>query len=170
MIKKTAYSGIFIAISLILPMITGHIPEIGSMLCPMHIPILLCGFVCGPKYGAMSGFIAPLLKTAIFSVPPLYPTSIGMSLELLTYGLIAGLLYNLLSENLTNIYLSLIGAMITGRIVYGLSMSIMLGVETYNLERFISGTIIGSLPGIIVQLIIIPILVVTINKLKIKTY
>lgn len=168
MIKKVVYSGFFIALALTLPMITGHIPEIGSMLSPMHIPVLLCGFICGPKYGALVGFASPLLKTAIFHMPPLYPVSMAMSIELLVYGLVCGLIYN--KKSIKNIYFSLLISMVSGRVIYGTLMSVMLGVSggTYTFNAFITGTVIGSLPGIILQILIVPVIVLIVDKNKVK--
>ena len=76
----------YLAIALALPFITGQIPEIGAMLCPMHIPALLCGFLCGWPWGAAVGFIAPLLRGALFGMPVLFPTGTAMAFELAVYG------------------------------------------------------------------------------------
>ena len=86
--KKLAYAALFLALCLVLPMLTGQIPRIGSMLLPMHIPVLLCGLVCGWQYGAAVGFVAPLLRSVLFGMPPMYPVAIAMAFELLTYGLV----------------------------------------------------------------------------------
>ena len=77
--KKLVLSALFLAIALVLPFLTGQIPEIGSMLCPMHIPVLLCGFFCGWQYGLAVGFVAPLLRSFLFGVPYLYPMAVSMA-------------------------------------------------------------------------------------------
>ena len=116
-IKKLTYSAICLALCLVLPFLTGQIPQIGSALCPMHLPVLLAGFLCGPWWAAAVGLIAPLLRHAIFAMPPLL-TAIAMSFELLTYGLITGICYRLLPRKTSSIYISLIAAMIAGRLVW----------------------------------------------------
>lgn len=58
-VRKLTYSALFLALAMVLPFLTGQIPEIGSMLCPMHIPALLCGFMCGWPWGLAVGFISP---------------------------------------------------------------------------------------------------------------
>ena len=97
-IKKLTYSALFLAIALVLPFITGQIPEIGAMLCPMHIPALLCGFMCGWPWGLAVGFIAPLLRSVIFGMPAMFPSAVGMAFELAVYGMMSGLLYRLLPK------------------------------------------------------------------------
>jgi len=71
----------FIAIGLVLPFFTGQIPQIGRMLLPMHIPVFLCGLICGWKYGLMVGFILPLLRYAVFGMPVIFPNGIAMAFE-----------------------------------------------------------------------------------------
>ena len=93
--KNIVLSAMFLAIGLVLPLFTAQIPQIGQMLLPMHIPVLLCGFVCGWQSGAVVGFVLPLLRSAIFGMPVFFPTATGMAFELMTYGLVAGLLYSL---------------------------------------------------------------------------
>ena len=94
MVKKISLSAMFFALGLILPFFTGQIPQIGSMLLPMHIPVFLCGFICGWKYGGVIGFLLPLMRYALFGMPPIYPTGIAMSFELATYGIVSGWLFN----------------------------------------------------------------------------
>ena len=101
-------------------MLTGQIPQIGSMLLPMHIPVLLCGLVCGWQYGAVVGFVAPLLRSVLFGMPPMYPVAIAMAFELLTYGLVIGLVYRRLAKKgLAGVYAALLTAMAAGRLVWG---------------------------------------------------
>ena len=92
-VKKLVLAGMFLALGMILPFITGQVPQIGNMLCPMHIPVLLCGFICGWQYGLVVGFITPLLRSFMFGMPPVYPTAIVMAFELMTYGFLSGFLY-----------------------------------------------------------------------------
>lgn len=171
-IRKLVLAGLFLALGLILPFITGQIPSIGNMLLPMHIPVLLCGFICGWKYGLVVGFVVPLLRSALFTMPPMFPIAISMAFELATYGLVSGLLYHLLSENRLRVILSLIGAMIDGRIVWGIVSYFLFGLSgsQFTLEIFIAGAFINAIPGIIIQLILIPIIVSVLERVNLIEY
>ena len=163
---KLILSALFLTAALLLPFVTGQIPKIGNMLCPMHFPVLLCGFFCGPWYGLAIGLIAPLLRFLIFGLPPIIPIGIVMCFELGTYGLIAGLLYQLLPSKKSSVYISLISAMLIGRVVWGIGRVIMygLGKSEFGWAAFITGGFVTAVPGIILQLILIPILVITLEK------
>lgn len=168
------FSGILIAIGLVLPFVTGQIPEIGAMLCPMHIPVLICGFVCGWKYGLIVGIITPTLRSLIFGMPYLYPAAISMSFELATYGAISGVLFKI-SKNMkvnliVSVYIALILAMIGGRVIWGIVRFIMGVIDSSNVfsfKMFISGAFITAWPGIIIQLVLIPILIVSLSRTNI---
>ena len=152
----------FLAIGQILPFVTGQIPEIGNMLCPMHLPVLLCGFICGPRYAAIIGFICPLMRSVLFNMPIMYPSAIGMAFELMTYGLISGLLSEKWgNRSYRDIYAALIIAMIAGRVIWGIAQIVLLGIKgnTFTMSAFLSGAIVNAIPGIILQLILIPLLV-----------
>ena len=154
----------FIALGIVLPFVTMNIPEIGNMLLPMHIPVLLSGFILGPVYGMIVGFVTPLLRSIMFGAPIFYPKAIVMSFELLTYGLISGVFYHIIfnrRSKLINIYISLILAMVFGRISYGVVQSIIGLVEMseFTFKIFITEAVINAIPGIIIQLIIIPIII-----------
>ena len=164
--KKITYSAMFLALAFVLPFFTGQIPQIGSMLCPMHFPILLCGYLCGGVWGALVGFLAPLLRSMILGMPIMFPSAICMAFELATYGFVAGKLYRNLNQNKRYIYISLILAMILGRLIWGMAMFICLGLNSNNfgLTSFFTGAIANAIPGIILQLIIIPVLVMIMSK------
>ena len=166
-VKNLVLGALFLALALLLPFVTGQIPQIGQMLCPMHLPVLLAGFVCGGPIGAAVGFIAPLLRCLIFSMPPLM-NAIPMAFELLTYGLVSGLLYGL--AFLGTLYASLLIAMVAGRVVWGVVKLIMTGIAgdagAFTFAAFISGAITTALPGIIVQLVLIPAIVVALRRAK----
>lgn len=159
-LMKMLYSALFLALALVLPFLTGQIQVIGNMLCPMHIPVLLCAFLCGAQWAAAVGFIAPLLRFALFTMPPM-PNGIAMAFELMTYGLVCGLLYKLLPKKIGFTYLSLITAMIAGRLIWGAGMLIIAGVtsKAFSLSAFWAGAVTGAVPGIILQLVLIPPLV-----------
>lgn len=171
-IFKISFSSICIALGIILPFLTGQIPEIGSMLLPMHIPVLICGFICGWKYGLLVGLITPLLRSVSFGMPPIYPTAIAMSFELAAYGFISGLLFKIVNKKLNfilSVYSTLILALIIGRIVWGFvrfGIGMIDKTNIFSFELFLSGAVISCWPGIIIQLFIIPILLLTLKKLN----
>ena len=160
--RKMTLAAMFLALGQVLPFITGHIPEIGKMLSPMHIPVLLCGFFCGWQYAAIVGFICPILRSFLFGMPALFPNAVGMAFELMTYGFLSGLLSGKLGKDkLWKIYVALIGAMIGGRIVWGIAQVILLGItgSAFTWSAFVVGAFLNAIPGIILQLILIPALV-----------
>ena len=166
-IKKIVLSGIFLSIGFCLPMLTSQIKEIGDTLLPMHIPVMLCGLICGGHYGFLIGLILPFLRSLFFGMPPIYPNALWMATELATYGLVIGLIYSLFkNKNLKSIYISLISAMLSGRIVWGIAKTILMGIgsKSFTFALFITGGFIDALPGIILQLILIPLIMKIIIK------
>lgn len=163
-------SAMFLALALVLPFLTGQIQQIGNSLCPMHIPVILCGFICGPWYGLIVGAISPLLRFLLFGMPPIFPTGIAMSIELLTYGFCTGIFIRILPRKKINIYISLILSMLLGRIVWGIFMSFFAGFHSmeFGFKIFITKAFIDAIPGIIIQIILIPFLVMMINKSAVK--
>lgn len=165
-LRKLTYSALYMAIALILPFVTGQIPEIGAMLCPMHIPALLCGFMCGWPWGVAVGFISPLLRSVMFGMPAMFPAAIAMAFELAVYGGMAGLLYSCLPRKKWMIYAALLISMIAGRVVWGAVQALLAGLSgnSFTWTLFLTGAVINAIPGIIMQLALIPVLVVTMDK------
>ncbi|HIS00243.1 MAG TPA: ECF transporter S component [Candidatus Excrementavichristensenella intestinipullorum] len=161
-------SALFLALGLILPFLTAQIPEIGSMLLPMHLPVLLCGYVCGPVWGMMTGAVTPLLRSWIFGMPPLVPMASAMAFELAAYGLFTGLFYRKLPKQNGYIYLSLALAMVLGRGVYGLAMTAILGLTggAYTWAAFVSGAFLEAIPGIVLQLALIPLCILALKRAR----
>lgn len=160
-------AAMFLALGLVLPFLTGQIPQIGKMLLPMHIPVFLCGLICGWKYGAAVGVIVPIMRSAIFSAPVMFPNAVAMSLELMTYGLVAGLLYGISRHQcIIALYRSMMIAMISGRAVWGAAMVIFLtaGGNKFTWEAFAAGAFLDAIPGIIVQLVLIPAIMLALHK------
>ena len=157
---RLSASAMCLALCLVLPFLTGQIPQIGSALCPMHLPVLLAGFLCGPWWAMLVGITAPVLRHLLFSMPPL-PTAIAMSFELAGYGMVCGLLCRKTERNILGIYLALVPAMIAGRILWGIAMVVITGITgaSFGWAVFLAGAFTGAIPGIILQLILIPILV-----------
>lgn len=165
--KNMTLSAMFIAIGLILPIFTGQIPQIGNMLLPMHIPVFLCGLICGWKYGAVTGFALPLMRSVIFGMPVLFPSATSMAFELATYGLIAGLLYGASRwKCIRALYRAIIIAMLAGRAVWGIAQIIFLGISggSFTWQMFTAGAFFNAIPGIIVQLILLPCFMLALHR------
>ena len=164
--RKLTYSALYLAIALVLPFITGQIPEIGAMLSPMHIPVLLCGFVCGWQWGMAVGLVAPLLRSALFGMPALYPAAVAMTFELAAYGALSGLLYRLLPRKPWSVYVSLIVSMIGGRLVWGGARYVLAGLSgsEFPLSAFFAGAVLNAIPGIILHIVLIPVLVLVLER------
>ena len=158
-LRRLVLSAMFLAIGLVLPFFTGQIQQIGNMLLPMHIPVLLCGLICGWQYGALIGAILPLLRFVLFGMPILYPNGLAMAVELCVYGLAVGFIYGMFKkQGLLPVYISLIIAMTLGRVVWGGSMTVLLSMEdnVFTTAAFLSGALLNAIPGIILQLLLIP--------------
>lgn len=159
-------SAICLALCLVLPFLTGQIQQIGNALCPMHIPVLLCGFLCGPVYAAAVGAIAPVLRFALFGMPPIFPIGAAMCFELAAYGAISGLLYRRLPRRHSSIYVALIAAMLGGRVLWGIVRVIFSGVtgSAFTWTAFMSGAFLTAIPGIIVHIALIPVIVMALER------
>lgn len=155
-------SALFLACGMVLPFFTAQVKEIGDTFLPMHIPVLLCGFICGPIWGFAVGFCLPFLRSVVFSMPALYPNAVWMALELATYGCSAGIFYSRFQK----IYPALILSMILGRIVWGISKTILLGLggSAFSVQAFLIGGFLDAFPGILLQLFLIPLILKIIHK------
>ena len=164
--RRLILAALFLALGLVLPFLTGQIPAIGKMLLPMHIPVLLCGYVCGWQYGLLVGFIVPLFRSVLFGMPVMMPTAVGMAFELAVYGLICGVLYRRLPQKPVNIYVTLIAAMSGGRMIWGIVSIFLYGIQgnVFSWQIFMAGALLNALPGIVVQLILIPVIVMILEK------
>ncbi len=163
--KKMVWAAFLLVLGWVLPFFTAQIPEIGKMLLPMHIPVLLGGFLLGWKYGLLLGTLTPLLRSLFFGMPVLYPSAVAMAFELSTYGVSAACLYRILPHDWKGIYLSLLGSMLLGRIIWGSVMIILVQISgEFTFSIFLAGAFTNALPGIFLQLILIPILVRMLQK------
>ena len=164
--KKIVLTALFIALGLTLPMITANVPMIGNMLLPMHFPIIICGLICGVGYGALAGVITPLLRSFIFGMPPLFPIATAMAFELAAYGAVAGLVYVVIQKSKGSVYPALVISMLSGRAVWGVVTFILFRMmgKTLTLQMFLAGAFTNAVPGIVGQLIIIPVLMYYLAK------
>ncbi len=168
--RNLVLSAMFLALAFIIPLATGQVPQINSMLCPMHIPVILCSYICGKKYGLFVGTAAPVLRSVIFGTPLMFPTALAMAFELGAYGIFTGLFYELLPKKNINVYTSFIISKIIGRIFWGISHFFLLGFDTekYNLSVFWTGGIVNAIPGTVIQLLLIPAIIIVIKNKKFK--
>lgn len=164
--QKMVLSAFFLALALALPFLTGQIPQIGNMLSPMHIPVLLCGFICGWPYGLAVGFVAPLLRFMLFGMPPIFPAGVAMAFELAAYGAVSGAIFSKVKHSIPMVYVSLVAAMIVGRFVWGTVrylLAQLFGIN-FSLSMFLSGALITAMPGILCQLILIPMIIAAVQR------
>lgn len=163
--NRFVLAAMFLAVGLILPFFTGQIPQVGKLLLPMHIPVFLCGLICGWKYGMVVGFMTPLVRSMLFGMPVLFPTAVGMAFELMTYGFLIGFLYERSHwKCIRSLYRCMLLTMLGGRLVYGLVEIILLGFGGFTIKAYLMSTFVYAVPGIIAQLIIIPAIMFALNK------
>lgn len=166
--KKIVYCGVFIALGIIIPQIFHFIggPALGGVFLPMHFPVLAAGLLGGPLVGLFTGILSPLLSSGITGMPPV-PRLWFMILELGAYGMIAGFLYYKMRKNLM---LSLIISMIAGRILYGAAFIILINFFGVDLPAGlgVTASLAKGIPGMVLQVIILPILIKTLERSSFK--
>ncbi|WP_042275302.1 ECF transporter S component [[Clostridium] dakarense] len=160
--KKIVLSGIFIAFGIILPMVFHTVNMAGPIFLPMHIPVLIGGFLLGPIYGGLVGFITPILSGLMTGMPPIVPMMPIMAFELCAYGIITGFLFSKTKK----IYISLIGAMIGGRIfaMIGAFLVSLTIAPQVNPVMFVFGNLAQAIPGMLIQIVFIPVVVKFMTK------
>lgn len=165
-VGKIAMAGVLIAVGLVLPYLIAQIPALGQRLLPMHLPVLLGGFLLGAPLAGLVGLILPLLRSFMFGMPPLFPTAVAMSFELAAYGYLSGWLYAHLPRKRPSIYVTLILSMLGGRLVWGMVSFILYGLSgtAFSWGIFVSSAFWTALPGIILQIILIPLLVIQLRS------
>lgn len=159
--QKPIYAAVFLALGMVLPLLTLQIKEIGDSLLPMHLCIMLCGLFCGWKYGLACGLLLPFLRSLIFGMPPIYPNAVWMATELATYGLCISVLFDkIFKRRFKLIFPALIITMLLGRIVWGITKVTLLGLsgKSFTLAMFFVGGFADAVPGIILQLVLIPLI------------
>ncbi len=166
-LKRMYLSAVFLASGMVLPLLTGQIKEIGDSLLPMHFAALLCGFICGGGWGTLVGFVLPFFRSIIFSMPPIYPNAIWMSAELATYGAVSGALYYCFKKKtMPAVYISLVCAQLAGRIMWAIAKTILMGIsgKTFTLTMFFVGGFLDAIPGIMLQLLLIPLILLAVKR------
>lgn len=166
--QQLIIAAVLLALALFLPFLTGQIQSIGSMLSPMHFPAFLAAYLLGPIWGLIIGALSPLLRTLLFTMPPM-PMAAVMAFEMAAYALIAGLINNYILkykpeiDTLPRILISLVSGMIVGRVVYALAFWAFMG-NMLSFQAFFAATVTGAWPGIVLQLILIPIIVQAVER------
>lgn len=166
-IKKLTLASVCIALCVVLPIAFHSIPDAGSVFLPMHIPVLICGMICGWPYGLICGLMGPLLSSAITGMPPVAFLP-AMMVECGTYGLVSGLMLKFLRTGRTypDLYISLVTAMIAGRIVSGIAKALIF-TPGLSMTAWITASFVTALPGIAIQLVFLPGVVCTLMKARV---
>ncbi len=167
--RHLTISALLLALAFVLPFLTGQVPQIGSMLSPMHIPAILAGFLLPFPWAAGVAFVMPLLRSLIFTIPPMLPMALTMAFELLTYALLVALIAPKHAKNWAGILLTMLIAMVGGRIVYAIANFFILNAMgmPFSLPTVFKALTIGGLPGIILHLVIIPPIVLALRRARI---
>ena len=164
--RRLTLSAMLIAVGMLLPFLTGQIQRIGNMLLPMHLPVFVCGMICGPMWGFAVGMVLPLLRSIVFGMPVLVPAAVCMAFELATYGLVSGMLRSRLPKTLPMLFISLIAAMLLGRLVWGIVCIPVYGFvsKSFTWQIFFANGFVNAVPGMILQLIAVPAIVTALER------
>lgn len=169
-------TAILLALGMVLPFLTMHIPTIGQAISPLHIPVFICGLTCGWGWGCALGVVLPLLRSVIFGMPPLVATGIPMAFELAAYGALCGVMYPLLrkalkqKQNLPALLVALIIAMVGGRLVGGAAKAVVMGLTggSYGFNAFVTAYFVSTAIGAVIHIILVPVVVLALEKAKLS--
>ena len=166
-VKKSIITAVCIALCVVLPQAFHAIPNAGSIYLPMHIPVLLCGLICGWPYGLLCGLAGPALSALLTGMPPAAVLP-GMLVECGVYGLAAGLPMQLLRTKhlYADLYISLAAAMLLGRVVSGIAKALIFSAGSYSMASWVAGSFVTALPGIVIQLALLPSIVYALMRAR----
>lgn len=164
-VKKSIITAVCIALCYVIPLMFHGIQNAGSIFCPMHIPVFICGLICGWQYGLLCGIAGPALSSALSGMPPVAILP-SMMVELAVYGTAAGLMMKLVRTKSTyaDLYISLIVAIVCGRVLAGLAKALIFARGSYSMSAWIAGSVVTSWPGTVIQLVFIPTIVFALMK------
>ena len=164
-VKKSIITAVCIALCYVIPLMFHGIQNAGSIFCPMHIPVFICGLICGWQYGLLCGIAGPALSSALSGMPPVAILP-SMMAELAVYGTAAGLMMKLVRTKSTyaDLYISLIVAIVCGRVLAGLAKALIFARGSYSMSAWIAGSVVTSWPGTVIQLVFIPTIVFALMK------
>lgn len=166
-VKKACICSFCAALCYVLPL-AFHAMALGMAFSPMHLPVLLCGLLCGWPYGAFCGIAGPVISS--LSGMPSPAQLVHMVPELCVYGLAAGIGMKLIRTGKTvlDIYLSLLPAMLLGRVVGGAVQAVfyLSTARSYSIALWASAYVVGTLPGAVLQLVVLPALVLGLTRAR----
>ena len=164
-VKKSIITAVCIALCYVIPLMFHGIQNAGNIFCPMHIPVFICGLICGWQYGLLCGIAGPALSSALSGMPPVAILP-SMMAELAVYGTAAGLMMKLVRTKSTyaDLYISLIVAIVCGRVLAGLAKALIFARGSYSMSAWIAGSVVTSWPGTVIQLVFIPTIVFALMK------
>lgn len=165
-VKKMVYTAICAALCVVLPMAFHAVQNAGQIFLPMHIPVLLCGLICGWPFGLVCGILGPVLSSLLTSMPPaaMLPS---MAIECAVYGCVTGIMMRFIrtKQPIADLYISMITAMAAGRVLAGLAKAWFLAPGTPPFA-WVTTSLAAGIPGIVIQLILIPLVVFTLAKAR----
>ena len=167
-VKSMVMTAMCIALGVVLPVMFHGVENAGSIFCPMHIPVLICGLICGWQYGLVCGIVTPVVSTLLTGMPPMAILP-AMMIELAVYGLITSVMMRFVKakNQYADLYISLIVAMLVGRVINGVVKAIMLAGGDYSIAVWATASFVTCLPAIAIQLVLIPNLIHILTKAKI---
>ena len=165
-VKRLTLAAVCIALCVVLPIAFHSIPDAGSVFLPMHIPVLICGMICSWPQGLLCGLMGPLLSSVLTGMPPVAFLP-AMMVECGTYGMVSGLVlkYVRTQKTYADLYIALIVAMIAGRVVSGIAKALIF-TPGLALSAWVTASFVTALPGIVIQLVFLPSVVLTLMKAK----
>ncbi|MCI9435974.1 MAG: ECF transporter S component [Lachnospiraceae bacterium] len=166
-VKKAILTAACIALCVVLPMAFHAIPNAGNIYCPMHMPVLLCGLVCGWPFGLLCGVAGPVLSSLFTGMPSMaYLPS--MVIELAAYGFVAGIMMRIVHTKmlLADLYISLAAALLAGRIVAGASRALIFAPGSYSMAAWAASYFVTALPGLVIQLALLPAIAFALEKAR----
>ncbi|HHX11933.1 MAG TPA: ECF transporter S component [Clostridiales bacterium] len=166
-VKRSIITAVSIALCVVLPMAFHSIPNAGSILSPMHIPVLLAGLICGWQFGLLTGLAGPLLSSLITGMPPMAFLP-SMMIELAVYGLVCGLMINIVHTKkvYVDLYISLVVSLLVGRVIAGIARALIFSAGNYSIAAWTTSYFVTSFPGIVIQLVIIPTIIFALMKAR----
>ena len=172
-LKKMIITAVLLALGMVLPLLLGQVKVLGQAISPLHIPVLICGLTCGWPWGLGLGIVLPVLRSAVFGMPPMVPTAVCMAVEMGVYGLLTGLMYPVLRKRMGQfpaILVAMLIAMVAGRIAGGATQAVIMGIRggSYTFEAFVASYFVGTAVGAVLHLIIVPVVVIALEKAKLS--
>lgn len=168
--RKLCFAALLLALGWLLPLLTGQNRDLGNMLSLIHIPAYLGGFLLGPWYGVLLGLLIPLSRSVIFGMPVLYPRALCMAFEMAAYGGVCGGFFHFLGnkkmKKFASIYISILPAMLLGRVIWGIGRAVcgLFSAEPFTWAAFVAGGFVTAWPGMIAQFILLPVLVMALER------